>query len=531
MTAEQTLVCQATLSSGLLHRTFLRRISIHKKKMAKKVLYFYDEEVGNFFYGPGHPMKPHRVRMTHDLLQNYGLLDSMELMLPPHPTSDALTRFHADDYIAFLRSTAEAYGSTSASISAVSGSPSPDFKYTGSVSSPAAVTATASSLTSVHGLPITACRHSQGTVFFQNSFNGNGPNSSHAEGGASRGNGFADQIGRFNLGEDCPVFDGLWEYCKTYSGGSIEGARRVVRGDYQFAINWAGGLHHGKKHEASGFCYVNDCVLAALEFLRYKHRVLYVDVDIHHGDGVEEAFYTSPRVLCCSFHKYGHFFPGTGALDDIGMEDGLGYSVNVPLHEGIDDQTYSSLFIRVMDQIMSAYHPEAVVLQCGADSVAGDRLGCFNLSLNGHSEAVRYFCKAGIPAIFLGGGGYTLGNVPRCWAKETGDILGVKLDPKIPECCLYRGYYGPNYELNIRTTNMENRNEEKYIDSIVQKISASLREHVYPIGGQISANFNENFEEDTGVRLESELEKNEDENGEREDAKQHFHTFHNRELG
>ncbi|KAL8435967.1 hypothetical protein ACSSS7_002108 [Eimeria intestinalis] len=79
---------------------------------------------------------------------------------------------------------------------------------------------------------------------------------------------------------------------------------------------------------------------------------------------------------------------------------------------------------------MEAYRPEAVVLQCGADSVAGDRLGCFNLSINGHSEAVRYFCKAGVPAIFLGGGGYTLGNVPRCWAKETGDIMGVKLDSR-----------------------------------------------------------------------------------------------------
>ncbi|CDJ44887.1 Histone deacetylase, related, partial [Eimeria tenella] len=82
----------------------------------KKVLYFYDEEVGNFFYGPGHPMKPHRVRMTHDLLRSYGLLDSLELMLPPHPTVEALTRFHADDYISFLRSTGEVFGPPAAAL-------------------------------------------------------------------------------------------------------------------------------------------------------------------------------------------------------------------------------------------------------------------------------------------------------------------------------------------------------------------------------------------------------------------------------
>ncbi|CDJ43918.1 histone deacetylase, putative, partial [Eimeria tenella] len=424
-----------------------------------------------------------------------------------------------------------------------------------------------------------------------------GPQGGPQGGGPAGAPAFVDQISRFNIGEDCPVFEGLWEYCKTYSGGSIEGARRVVRGEFQCAINWAGGLHHGKKHEASGFCYVNDCVLAALEFLRFKHRVLYVDVDIHHGDGVEEAFYTSPRVLCCSFHKYGHFFPGTGALEDIGLEEGLGYSVNVPLHEGIDDQMYSSLFQRVrtaaaaaaaaaetaaaaaaaetaaaadtaagaaaettagaaaetaagaalavatvaagaaaetvaaaaaavvrcaqvMDQIMEVYRPEAVVFQCGADSVAGDRLGCFNLSLEGHSEAVRYFCRREVPAIFLGGGGYTLGNVPRCWAKETACILGLQLSPKIPESCVYRGYYGPNYELKIRTTNMENRNDEKYIDSIVQKISTTLRQHVYPIGGQISANFTDE-ERPTGVVLESSLE-NEDKHGDKEVNTEHF---------
>ena len=100
------------------------------------------------------------------------------------------------------------------------------------------------------------------------------------------------------------------------------------------AVNWAGGLHHAKKSEASGFCYVNDIVLAILELLKHHQRVLYIDVDIHHGDGVEEAFYTTDRVMTVSFHKYGEYFPGTGDLKDIGAAAGKYYSLNYPLRDG-----------------------------------------------------------------------------------------------------------------------------------------------------------------------------------------------------
>jgi len=94
----------------------------------------------------------------------------------------------------------------------------------------------------------------------------------------------------------------------------MEGAARLSRDKCDIAVNWAGGLHHAKKSEASGFCYVNDIVLGILELLRYHSRVLYIDIDVHHGDGVEEAFYTTDRVMTVSFHKYGEYFPGTGEL-------------------------------------------------------------------------------------------------------------------------------------------------------------------------------------------------------------------------
>ena len=185
------------------------------------------------------------------------------------------------------------------------------------------------------------------------------------------------------MGEDCPVFDGLYDYCRVYTGGSLDGAMKLNHGLADVAINWAGGLHHAKKCEASGFCYANDIVLAILELLKHHKRVLYIDIDIHHGDGVEEAFYTTvpaaaaahtrgahphrgrrardpsrplltrprsllppaqDRVMTASFHKFGEYFPGTGDVKDVGAAAGKHYSVNFPLKDGIDDASYETIW-------------------------------------------------------------------------------------------------------------------------------------------------------------------------------------------
>ena len=178
------------------------------------------------------------------------------------------------------------------------------------------------------------------------------------------------QLKRFNCAEDCPVFDGLFNFCQIYTGGSVGGAVQLNHKKTDTVINWAGGLHHAKKNEASGFCYVKDIVLAILELLKAHQRVLYIDIDIHHGDGVEEAFYTTDRVMTVSFHKFGEYFPGTGHLQDVGQHRGKYYSVNVPLKDGIDDEAYVALFKPVMAKVMEMYQPDAVVFQSGADSLA-----------------------------------------------------------------------------------------------------------------------------------------------------------------
>lgn len=361
-----------------------------------QVAYFYDPEIGNFYYGQGHPMKPHRMRMAHDLLHSYGMLEKMEVYQPEMATEEDMTKFHTDDYVEFLR----------------------------------LVT----------------------------------PDNQHEH---------LRQLKRFNVGEDCPVFDGLYQFCQLYTGGSIGGAVRLNAGLNDVAVNWSGGLHHGKKCEASGFCYINDIVLAILELLKYHQRVLYIDIDIHHGDGVEEAFYTTDRVMTCSFHKFGDYFPGTGSIQDIGHEQGKYYSLNVPLRDGVDDESFEHLFKTIIAKVMEMYQPEAIVFQGGADSLSGDRLGCFNLSIKGHAECLKFVKKFGVPLLVLGGGGYTIRNVARCWAYETGCLLDEELENNLPDTKYYE-YYGPTYQLQITPSNMENQNSMEMIEKIIAKTLENL---------------------------------------------------------
>lgn len=201
--------------------------------------------------------------------------------------------------------------------------------------------------------------------------------------------------------------------------------------------------------------------------------MLYIDIDVHHGDGVEEAFYTTDRVMTVSFHKYGEYFPGTGELRDIGVGQGKHYAVNFPLRDGITDITYKEVFEPVIGHVMEYYRPEAIVLQCGADSLSGDRLGCFNLSMAGHANCVEFVKKFNIPTLVVGGGGYTMRNVSRAWTYETGILVGQKVGPDLPYSDFYE-YFGPDYELDVRPSNMENLNSREYLEKIKTAVLANL---------------------------------------------------------
>ncbi|KAI9821104.1 MAG: histone deacetylase [Pycnora praestabilis] len=293
-----------------------------------------------------------------------------------------------------------------------------------------------------------------------------------------------ENMNRWNIGDDCPIFDGLYDYCSLYAGASIDAARKLCNNQSQIAINWSGGLHHAKKSEASGFCYVNDIVLAILQLLRYHPRVLYIDIDVHHGDGVEQAFWSSDRVMTLSFHKYDkdNFFPGTGPLSTTGPENplnpGAHHSLNVPLNDGIVDEDYISLFQAIVAPCVSSYNPTAIVLQCGADSLGSDRLGCFNLNIRAHGHCVEFVKRLNIPLLILGGGGYTPRNVARLWAYETSICIGASLPEALPQHTPFLEAFEPDYSLFPPITDhgrFENKNSPAYLRSLVEGIKEQLR--------------------------------------------------------
>lgn len=127
--------------------------------------------------------------------------------------------------------------------------------------------------------------------------------------------------------------------------------------------------------------------------------------------------------MTVSFHKFGDFFPGTGHIKDVGVGSGKNYALNVPLNDGMDDESFRSLFRPLIQKVMEMYQPDAVVLQCGADSLSGDRLGCFNLSVKGHADCLRFLRSFNVPLMVLGGGGYTIRNVARCWCYEVYSLI------------------------------------------------------------------------------------------------------------
>ncbi|KCZ75761.1 hypothetical protein H311_03255, partial [Anncaliia algerae PRA109] len=253
-----------------------------------------------------------------------------------------------------------------------------------------------------------------------------------------------------SIDNDCPTFPGIDEYGMRCVSGSLNAAKLLIAKEYDLVINWGGGMHHAGKSKPSGFCYANDIVISIIEMLKYYNKVMYIDIDIHHGDAVEEAFYYTNRVFTLSFHKYGDsFFPKTGALCNIGDKEGYRHSCNIPLKTGIEDAHYKYIFEPVVEATVKKFKPDIIVMQCGADSIKGDRIGCFNLSLAGHSECVNFVKRLNLPLLILGGGGYTPRNVSRCWTNETATLCGVSISDKIPESDPYFMHYGPDFLLNL----------------------------------------------------------------------------------
>ncbi len=238
---------------------------------------------------------------------------------------------------------------------------------------------------------------------------------------------------------DNPVFPGLYDWSCLVTGASLEAARAVAEGQVDIAFSIGGGLHHARPSRASGFCYVNDPVLVIQELLRRGLRVVYVDIDVHHGDGVQWAFYETDRVLTISLHQDGRtLFPGTGFVEEMGRGAGLGYSVNVPLWPGTDDWLYLRAFDEVVVPLVEMFQPDVAVTQLGVDTFQGDPLASLDLTTQGFVRVVERMKRLFPRWVALGGGGYELLNVARAWTLAWGVMIGCNPQDELPEQVIKR---------------------------------------------------------------------------------------------
>ena len=243
-------------------------------------------------------------------------------------------------------------------------------------------------------------------------------------------------------GGDNPIFDGIYGASLLYTGASGDAAQAILdgAGGGQVAFNISGGLHHAHHDRAAGFCVLNDCAVALRRLRRKYARVAYVDIDVHHGDGVQELFYADNTVLTLSLHESGRtLFPGTGFPHEIGEGAGEGYSINLPFAPFTTDEVWLEAWRAAALPLLKVYDPEAIVLQMGTDTHELDPLAHVCLTAQGWLEAVKDVRDLGKPIVAIGGGGYNLTTVPRMWTLAIAALTGADLPDEIPASYAHRG--------------------------------------------------------------------------------------------
>jgi acetoin utilization protein AcuC len=216
---------------------------------------------------------------------------------------------------------------------------------------------------------------------------------------------------------DTPIFRDLLDYGRWACGASLKASDLLLAGETDVAFALLGGFHHAMAEKAAGFCYLNDVVLACDRLAAAGKRVLSLDVDAHHGDGTQAAFYARNDVLTVSFHESGTtLFPWGGFEPELGVGDGLGYNVNVPLPAGTYDAAFLTAFRRIVPPLIQAYRPDVLVLELGMDVLAGDPLTHLRLTNNAHVDLIDDLLRFALPTLVTGGGGYHVENTVRGWA-------------------------------------------------------------------------------------------------------------------
>ena len=368
----------------------------------------YTDAYVNYQYSGSHPLKPYRLRLTHELMQHYGLLQLSDSGVHETilATQAELELFHTPEYLGVLR----------------------------------------------------AADAGKRTIPYN----------------------------RYGLGPgDNPIFPGMYAWSQLCAGGALQAARLVTSGEVDVAFHIAGGLHHGRPEHASGFCYVNDLAIAITALVQQGYRVAYIDVDVHHGDGVQAAFYDTDQVLTISLHESGRFlFPGTGFVEEIGVGKGQGYAVNLPFPPGTDDALFSEGFTAIVPPLVEAYKPDVVVTQLGVDTFHDDPLAHADVTTAGFVAVLRQLKTLAPRWIATGGGGYNVTNVARAWTLAWGVMNDVEIPDALPEEALsllqQAGYEGRTLRDPDSQRSQARRNRLRVE---VQAAIAYLERHVFPLHG------------------------------------------------
>lgn len=270
------------------------------------------------------------------------------------------------------------------------------------------------------------------------------------------------KLDEYGLTDDCPPFPELIEYVAYVAGASIQAATLLK--EHRIVIHWEGGRHHAHYNRAAGYCYVNDIVLAIMELRKDYGRVMYIDLDVHHGDGVEEAFKTDD-VMTVSFHLNERgFYPGTGNECEI-------TNINCPLPRGCTDTAFQHATSRVLRKAYEVFKPDVLVIACGADGLYRDPVEGWSLSSRAFVSAIALLESWNLPMLVLGAGGYNNANTARCWVEVTALLCKIELCDDIPFHD-YLSLYSPYCELRpkIRVEKMDLSS----IDEVVTKVEQHL---------------------------------------------------------
>ena len=294
---------------------------------------------------------------------------------------------------------------------------------------------------------------------------------------------FNEEWLKYGLGTtECPVYKGVYDYHLLATGATLLGVNLIREEEADIVFNPTGGFHHAGRDFASGFCYISDVVLAAKKWLDLKKRVLYVDIDAHHGDQVQEAFYSTSNVMTISFHESGKtLFPfRTGFEDEIGKGQGKGFTINVPLPENTGDEEFMWAFQKIFLPLVKSFRPDVVIAALGADGLFSDPFSNLQLTNVSYSKAVQMIVNHSPKLLALGCGGYVLENIARTWTLEWSIMNGLGCSEE--DITSFGGVFWGDGVCSLQDTPLFIPDEiKKKNKREVKRITTAIKENIFPV--------------------------------------------------